>query len=45
MSLTPNELNATLVVIKPDAVSRGLVGEILSRFEKKGLATVAKKSD
>ena len=26
----------TLIVIKPDAVSRGLVGEILSRFEKKG---------
>ena len=26
----------TLVVIKPDAVSRGLVGEIISRFERKG---------
>jgi nucleoside-diphosphate kinase len=26
----------TLVVIKPDAIKRGLAGEILSRFEKKG---------
>jgi nucleoside-diphosphate kinase len=28
----------TLVLIKPDAVRRGLVGEILSRFERKCLA-------
>ena len=28
----------TLVLIKPDAVRRGLAGEILSRFERKGLA-------
>ena len=28
----------TLVLIKPDAVRRGLVGEILNRFERKGLA-------
>lgn len=27
----------TLVLIKPDGVNRGLVGEILSRFERKGL--------
>lgn len=27
----------TLIIIKPWAVSRGLVGEILSRFEKRGL--------
>ncbi|MDX6223060.1 MAG: nucleoside-diphosphate kinase [Frankiales bacterium] len=31
----------TLVLIKPDAVRRGLVGEVLSRFERKGLAVVA----
>ena len=31
----------TLVLLKPDAVRRGLVGEILSRFETKGLALVA----
>jgi len=29
------------VLIKPDAVRRGLVGEVLSRFERKGLAIVA----
>ena len=28
----------TLVLIKPDAVRRGLVGEIIERFERKGLA-------
>jgi nucleoside-diphosphate kinase len=28
----------TLVLIKPDAVRRGLVGEVISRFERKGLA-------
>ena len=27
----------TLVLIKPDAVTRGLVGEVLARFEHKGL--------
>jgi nucleoside-diphosphate kinase len=27
----------TLVLIKPDAVRRGLVGEIIARFERKGL--------
>ena len=31
----------TLVLIKPDAVSRGLAGEILTRFERKGLAIEA----
>jgi nucleoside-diphosphate kinase len=31
----------TLVLIKPDAVRRGLVGEVLSRFEAKGLVLVA----
>ena len=33
----------TLVIIKPDGVARGLVGEILTRFEKKGLSLVALK--
>jgi nucleoside-diphosphate kinase len=27
----------TLVLIKPDAVRRGLVGEVIGRFERKGL--------
>ena len=31
----------TLVLLKPDAVRRGLVGEILGRFEAKGLTIVA----
>jgi nucleoside-diphosphate kinase len=31
----------TLVLIKPDAVRRGLVGEVLARFESKGLAIVS----
>ncbi len=31
----------TLVLIKPDAVRRGLLGEVLSRFEVKGLTIVA----
>jgi len=30
----------TLVLIKPDAVRRGLVGEVLARFERKGLRAV-----
>jgi nucleoside-diphosphate kinase len=31
----------TLVLFKPDAVRRGLVGEILARFEAKGLVVIA----
>jgi nucleoside-diphosphate kinase len=31
----------TLVLAKPDAVQRGLLGEIISRFEKRGLLLVA----
>ena len=31
----------TLVLLKPDAVRRGLVGTILSRYEAKGLTIVA----
>ena len=33
----------SLVVFKPDAVQRGIVGEILSRFERVGLKIVATK--
>lgn len=36
-------IEQTLVIIKPDGVQRGLVGEILSRFERAGLKTVAMK--
>ncbi|MPZ97182.1 MAG: nucleoside-diphosphate kinase [Propionibacteriales bacterium] len=31
----------TLVLLKPDTVRRGLIGEVLGRFEAKGLALVA----
>ena len=34
-------MNRTLVLCKPDAVERGLVGAILSRFEEKGLRIAA----
>ena len=34
-------MDRTLVICKPDAVERGLVGEIVSRLERKGLAIVA----
>ena len=30
-------------MIKPDGVQRGLVGEIISRFERKGLKLIAMK--
>ena len=36
-------MQQTLVLIKPDAVQRGLTGDILSRFEKRGLKIVAMK--
>ena len=36
-------MERTLVIIKPCALQRGLVGEIISRFEKKGLKLVALK--
>lgn len=31
----------TLVLIKPDAVQRGLIGEVVSRIERKGLSIVS----
>ena len=33
--------NRTLVLCKPDCVERGLVGEVVGRFERKGLKVVA----
>ena len=36
-------MEQTLVLIKPDGVQRGLVGEILSRFERVGLKIIALK--
>ncbi|HLG67484.1 MAG TPA: nucleoside-diphosphate kinase [Acidimicrobiales bacterium] len=34
-------MDRTLVIVKPDAVERGLVGEIVARLERKGLSLVA----
>jgi nucleoside-diphosphate kinase len=36
-------LERTLVLLKPDAVQRGLIGEIVSRLERKGLRIVGLK--
>ena len=36
-------MERSLVLIKPDAIQRGLTGEIISRLEKKGLKLVAMK--
>src|ERR671932_1692546 len=33
----------TLILVKPDAFARGLTGEIIARFERKGLKIVALK--
>ena len=33
----------TLVLVKPDGVQRGLIGEIISRYEKKGLRLIGLK--
>lgn len=38
-----NLTERTLVLVKPDAVRRGLVGEIIARFERAGLALIALK--
>lgn len=36
-------MERTLVLVKPDAVQRGLVGQIVSRFEQKGLKLIGLK--
>ena len=41
--MAEGNLERTLVVVKPDGVRRGLVGEILRRFEQKGLKLVGMK--
>ena len=37
------QLERTLIVLKPDTIQRGLVGEIITRFERAGLKIVAMK--
>ncbi len=36
-------MERTLVIVKPDGVQRGLVGEIVGRFERRGMKIVAMK--
>jgi len=36
-------LERTLIILKPDAVQRGLLGELLTRFERRGLKVVGLK--
>jgi nucleoside-diphosphate kinase len=35
------ELERTLVIVKPDGVQRGLIGEVIGRLERRGLKIVA----
>lgn len=36
-------MQVTLVILKPSAIQRGIMGEVISRFEKKGLQIVGMK--
>lgn len=40
-SMAEPSIERTLVLIKPDGVRRGLIGEILARFERRGFTLVA----
>ena len=44
MSSQPDPSEKTLIVVKPDAVARGLVGEILGRLEKRGMKILQLKA-
>jgi nucleoside-diphosphate kinase len=39
----PNEIERTLIIVKPDGVQRALTGEILGRLERRGLKLVGLK--
>ncbi|KAH7889782.1 nucleoside diphosphate kinase [Phlebopus sp. FC_14] len=39
----PSTTERTYIMVKPDGVDRGLVGEILARFEKRGFKLIAAK--
>lgn len=36
-------MERTFIIVKPDAVQRGLIGEIIARYERRGLKIVAMK--
>merc|ERR1712168_1298137 len=42
-TVSAKQLERTFIAIKPDGVQRGLVGEIIKRFEQKGFKLVAIK--
>jgi len=44
MSAVVRNMETTYIMVKPDGVQRGLVGEIIGRFERKGLRLVGLKS-
>jgi nucleoside-diphosphate kinase len=41
--LRRKNVERTFIILKPDAVQRGLIGEIIGRFERRGLKIVALK--
>lgn len=43
LSVRLSSMERTLVVLKPDAIARGLAGDILSRFERAGLKIIGLK--
>ncbi len=43
MTAPTDSLNRTLILVKPDAYARALTGEIITRFERKGLRICALK--
>src|ERR1700712_2153823 len=43
MCIRRQYMEQTLIILKPDTIQRGLVGEIISRFERAGLKIVAMK--
>jgi len=36
-------MQTTLIILKPDCVQRGLMGEVIARLERKGLSVVGAK--
>ena len=45
MAKSQDFIQRSLVVLKPDAVQRGIVGEIIQRFERVGLKIVGMKME
>lgn len=41
--MDPKKIQKTIVIIKPDAVQRGISGDIIARYERKGLKIVGLK--